>query len=820
MKQLLRANLRYHGRRYFATGLAITISVAFVLVALTLGRAANEAWQGEPADRYGGAALVLVPDFESEALPQPAPSVLRTVEQVPGVAAVGLANSVYAELGVAPLAGTIAAARPEPFSGPELRAGRDPLSETEIVLDAGTAVALDLGIGDTVPTRIAFTSAPGPRYTIVGLTDSVEGSGGSTGAIGYVTAEGLELLDPDPFGAEFLVATASGAPPASVAESIRGSLGAESGLTVKTVSEVVQERNAVRSATSIQTTALFLLFPFIAVAVAFIVVTTTFQVVLSQREKEIGLLRTVGATAGQIRRLIVAETLAVGIGGAAAGTALGALLSAAALRFTLLKPDFFAGLTSLKWGELLGAFLLGIALALVAGARPAVRVAAVSPLDLLRQEERKARESGRPWFAAVGGIITITAGAAMIWFAFQGTQAGFIGAVFCGFLTLLGMVAALSWLLPALTTALGSPFKPPTARMATRNLGLNPRRTAATGTAIFIGVTLIFTLLLGAASLHATTHQMLDSRTGVDLEIVASGRDLTPADVDTVEAVAGVAKAALESGLGDGITLDGASITAFDASAALGIARANPIDPGVDGVLLAPGEGFAEGETVKLCGPGGCRDLSVVPNTSWSAEEGRAGVAPETLTQLGGEASPQRVLALLQEGADVEVVAAEIAAAGENLEVVGGTAQLRATFDEAVNVLLLTVLALLAVSVLVAMVGVANVLSLAVVERTREYGLLRALGMSRMQVSHVLTLEAILGASAALIAGAGAGFLFGWAGVTALSFEGVSLRFAVPWQHLTAVVLATLLAAILASWIPGRRASRIPPIDALSAQTL
>lgn len=143
---------------------------------------------------------------------------------------------------------------------------------------------------------------------------------------------------------------------------------------------------------------------------------------------------------------------------------------------------------------------------------------------------------------------------------------------------------------------------------------------------------------------------------------------------------------------------------------------------------------------------------------------------------------------------------------------------MRAQFDMIINIILLVVVSLLGVSVLVALVGVSNTLSLSVAERTRENGLLRALGMSRGQVSRMLTLEAIFIAVTGALMGIILGTFFGVSGMYALPLGTDSTIIAIPWWQLAVVIAVAILAAVLASWLPGRRAARTSPVEALATE--
>ena len=139
-------------------------------------------------------------------------------------------------------------------------------------------------------------------------------------------------------------------------------------------------------------------------------------------------------------------------------------------------------------------------------------------------------------------------------------------------------------------------------------------------------------------------------------------------------------------------------------------------------------------------------------------------------------------------------------------------------YTSMINMVLLVIVGLLAVSVLVALVGVTNTLSLSVIERTRENGLLRALGLSRRQMQRMLALEAIYVALTSAIVGVVLGVFFGWAGVLALPVDVERIIVIIPWLQILGVMAVAILSAIVASWLPGRRAARTSPVEALATE--
>ena len=139
-------------------------------------------------------------------------------------------------------------------------------------------------------------------------------------------------------------------------------------------------------------------------------------------------------------------------------------------------------------------------------------------------------------------------------------------------------------------------------------------------------------------------------------------------------------------------------------------------------------------------------------------------------------------------------------------------------YTKIIDKLMLVLVGLLGVSVLVSLVGVANTLSLSVAERTRENGLLRALGLTRRQMKNLLALEALFLSMTGALIGVSMGVAFGWVGVMSLPIEGATPVLSVPWLQLVGVCVVAIVSALIASWLPGRRAAKVSPSEALATE--
>lgn len=804
MNEIVRANLRFHGRRYVATGVAVMIATAFVIAALSLGNGAGAAARSMFADSYAGAAVV-VTAADDDTLD---PEIVSDIDAVPGVESAAASVVGYLEMNFDGVTvGGAVSALPDNFGLQDYSQGRAPENNNEIAISAQTAKALRAGVGDTL-------RADSRALSIVGIFGSdksasfVHSSGSARMAPGALTSDQSWVTN-------ILVASTEGssvdeAQQSALAEEVQSALGSK--YVVKTVDDVVEEGLAAITSSTTQMNTMLMIFPLIAVAVAVIVISTTFQVVVQQRQREMALLRCLGAGSGQVRNLVLGEAFIVGAIGSFLGVIAGTFLSAWGLTATGLVPTYGAALAAIGVPAMIVVFILGVLVTVIAGAKPALRSGKIAPIAALQESGAAvtARTSG--WWVRliVGGMLTLLSGLAMLFAAARQSEAGLLLAMLFGFICLISAIIFLSAVFPWLVRLVASPWRSMLARMAAGNSARNPGRTAATGTSIVIGVTLITMMMVGATSIRATMDTNLDKSMPVDVEISADQGALSTSQIEALEKLGGLKESAVVQGY-DNATLGGESVKVLDGAAYAQVPRTAITVPGAGEAFV--GWAFSNGTSYQLCNGDKCTEVTAVAKP-WVGND--VFVSPETLGELGTP-SDMAFVAQMSNTKDVQVLGADIQRIGNDLEV-SGAAPMRAQFDTIINIILLVVVSLLGVSVLVALVGVSNTLSLSVAERTRENGLLRALGMSRGQVSRMLTLEAIFIAVTGALTGIVLGTFFGVSGMYALPLGTDSTIIAIPWWQLAVVIAVAILAAVLASWLPGRRAARTSPVEALATE--
>lgn len=847
MNELLVANVRHHARRYVATGVAVAISMAFVLICLVLSSGLSSSTTASVRSQYQGATTVVGVDQDSATASDPdtAPdlaALVTRIDSLDGVSAVGALTYDYAELhhGSERIQRSVSVINPAPLWTPTILDGSLPTGPDQVVLDRRTADQLGVTPGDTIGIRTAFSESDYAEVTVSGIGRAAS----STDMLVTTDEDTASRILEGHTVAALLVTDGQEAPDVAsqdaLTTTISAALSDTPGLEIRPAHEVVDETLQQMQMGTGTTLAILLTFPLIAIVVAGIVVSSTFRIVLQQRRRELALLRSLGATSGQVRGLIVRETLAVGALASLLGVLLGTVLGVGGLVLLGLTDTVGTALATLQPLQLAGVWVLGTLLTLLFGIRPALGVSRIPPIAALQSVDEGGTSARRSHTTrlVIGVVLTVLAGTGIVLgLRTEDLSQGFLLALLGSMVALVGLLLLTSVLLPRFTLALGAPLRGMVARMARANTVRNPDRTGTTGTAIVIGVTLIVMMVVGAASTRATLVGEVDAQRPFDLT-ATSTRAAIPQDVvERISAVEGVQAAVGGSSASGTITTDEGEpqeVWITGEPDLSGVTHSPVAQPGDTQVFL-PDRLAPEGTPVTLCAVAGqgeaqsgtgstgsesaCRDLDVVNDARAGGGVGSdEAIIPLTVLQeLAPDAPVSQVYIRLADGADLDSVQSAILAIDDHLQVSGAAAE-RAMYTSAIDTVLSVVVGLLGVSVVVALVGVTNTLSLSVAERTRENGLLRALGLTKRQMKRMLTIEAVLIGTSGALVGVGLGILFGWVGVNALPLRLETTLFIVPWWQVLGVVAVAIAASTLASWWPGRRAARTSPVEALAAE--
>ncbi|SCL47142.1 ABC transporter permease [Micromonospora chersina] len=825
MLRLTLRQIRAEGLRLLLSSLAIVLGVAFVAGTLmfTDGMRAGAYERAGAFDRHTDLAAYA----GKVALP---PALVDRVRAVDGVAAAegeltGTAGVVGADgrpvLGYA----VLAAIPTDPaLQSYDVVAGRLPQRAGELVLDEETVADQRFALGG--PVRVGGNGGPARAYTLVGTVD-VAGSSRDVGGpfIGLAGADALAVSGERGYG-RIMVAARPGVDRAALADRVRAAVGPDVAVRDRTAILDQAVADAVRDRRQFE---LFLgTFAAVAVVVAGFVIANTFAIVLAQRSRRTALLRLVGATRGQVYRAALGEAALTGLLASAVGVLAGVGLAAGlgALLSTLDAP--VTGTVTVTARTVLLSLGLGTVLTVVAAAVPSWQGTRVAPVAALTDAAvRPAQRAGRVRLAA--GALVLAAGVAALAGAGATGQVPLVAAG--GILAFLGIVLFGPVLVPALVRALGRPVRRllgVPAGLAVANAVRNPRRVAATATAMVIGIGLVSAFVVGAGSAKAGIERAVDARIGVDFLVTGIGGDL-PAPL------AGELAARPELGVVheqrsrvvDGLevraahpTLVRRTLSAVDAGdpAALG--------PGTVLVHreLAAARGWSVGSTVPLAGRS-FRVAAVVAddNPALAGSPVPAGHVVDLVDADFAGLFPA-VRGHLAEVDPADGVSADAArAAVEEVLTRYPTVNLldQAAYKKmltgTVDLVLGFVTALLGLAVVIALVGVANTLTLSVVERTRENAVLRAVGLSRGGMRAVLAVEAVLTALVGTLLGIALGTGVATGGMAVLARIGGDFTLVLPWGRLGLIVAVAVVAALAASVLPARRALSRPIVTALGA---
>jgi putative ABC transport system permease protein len=827
------ASLRQQARRYVAPILAVVIGVAFVAASMTLTTSLKSSTKAALTGDLSHYAAVVLPG-DSGPIPE---SAVQKLRHTPGVADVLVHHTGWMELDLPSGPRHVRVSTPpSPTSAATLVQGRLPAAAGEATLSTSAAAGTDLAIGDHV--SLAVPGAEQPRtVTVVGIVDAAADPRYGSTPVAFAGAADVAAWTGEQGYDEVDLARV----PAASAEEVRGEVAAavSDSFVVRTGDEQA-ERLLVQATGHVDVLGTMLLaFATVALFVSALVIGNTFAILIARRRRDTALLRCVGATGRQVRRLALVESCVVGVVGALAGLAVGIGLAALLARIAnasaaLALPHLTV---TLEAAPLVVPAVAGVVVTVLAASLPVWRAGRVAPLEALRPALPAVGRSKASVARLVVAVVLALGGAALLVGgpALAGPAAmtqGLLVAIFGGAVSFLGILLLASRYVPAVARLLGrlpGRVAGPPGELAVDNAVRNPSRAAATSAALLVGVTLIAMMLVGGQSASESVAHEIDSHYPVDVMVRGSADSLPAGAVGRVERLPEVAAAARlpqatvdisgpsASSAGEGMPLTGlpADVAQVLREPAL-LAAATPGTLLVDQDVARDAQ-LTTGErvTVKLGG----RHTTLVVHVGGRLPHPYLATEAD-LRRLAPAASTPEVWLRLREGVDVPKAMETVNAAASDVPglLVGGSAPERAQLGQALDVVLLVVTALLGISVLIAVVGVGNTLSLSVLERTRESALLRAIGLTRGQLRLTVAIEALILAAVGAVVGCLLGIGYGWAGVRALLGADGSAILSVPWGRLGLVVVLALVAGLLASVLPARRAARVAPAVALASE--
>ena len=840
-------NLLSHKIRLALTALSVVLGVAFVagtfIFTDTINKSIDKLFDTIASDVTVTKRSEFSSDVASGTLPA---SLVDTVAAVPGVEnaygsvfveGVQLINSetnkVIGAQGGPPSFGT---SWPDPdqtqYGSIRIVEGSPPRSSDQVVIDKSTADRANLQIGDPVDVQ-----TPGPRVsaTISGIFayENSDGLGSTTIVFDTPTAQQL-LLKPDEF-TSVEVTAAPGVSSEELTQRVQAAIPSE--YVAKTAQQTEDEiRSDIDSFLGIFRTIL-LVFASIALFVGIFIILNTFSMLVAQRTRELALLRAVGASRKQITRSVLLEALVVGVVGATFGLLLGFGL-AALLRvlMQLIGADFGDQAFVLEPRTIVVSYVIGILVTLVAAYLPARRAARIPPMAALRDDValpaaglRRRVIIGTP--LAVGGVIALAAGLA----GQGGATLPLIGAGVAGLM--IGIIVLAPLISRPVVGVLGKPFTRThgaVGRLARGNAMRNPRRTAVTAAALMIGLSLVAALSVVGNSLKASVDKLFDNSVQAEYQVMNSvGGSFTARigdDLANVPGVQAVTRVQFVPAKVDGQSIGGTTDTGMMGITPSGLGTALPITM-ISGSeqSLAAGQmlvnestananHYTIGQQVNLTLPAGSRSVQIGGVFKDDDLLGRLLLDSSVVKQVNQDNRDN--LVLLNTGGNTSpALRSELDTAMEQYPTVQlmDKAEAKAANRAQIDQLLWILRALLALAVIIAGIGIINTLVLSVYERTREIGLLRAVGLGRRQLRSMIRLESVVVALFGALMGLVLGVGFGVAIQQAVD-EDVFDVLSIPWGQLVLFVVIAALIGVLAALWPAHRAAKLDVMQAITTE--
>ncbi len=810
MTGLTTATLRTQARRYVGPGLAIALGVAFLTATLVLGASLTASVRAAVAGDLAGWSVVADPVEPRDGGPRTLDEGTATaVSDLPGVAEVLPERSgiLLRDDGADALRVTTP---PAPESPGHVTAGRLPSAADEVALSTRAAESLDLRVGGRLAT-------PGGSVAVVGVLDAATGAPSGGPDTVFATPQGVTELTGVEGWTRLRIAGGEGVPAVRLVADVRTLLGARA--DVATGEEAARDAVDELSGGHAVLTGFLLAFAAVALVVSAIVIANTFSVLLARRARETALLRAIGASRRQVVRSALAESVTLAVVASVVGVGLGAL-TARVLVGAAGAADLSVPLTTVAVppSAVLVPLAVGVLVTVAAALTPVVRSSRVPPMAALRPELAVTPRTRAGRVRVGTGVLGLVAGLALL---AAGARGGSVAAgVAGGVVSFVGVLLAGSVLVPPLARLLGltpARWGGAPAQIAVDTTVREPARSAATASALLVGVTLIVMMSVGAATAQRSVASTLDDRLSVDVAVTSS----TPLPESATRLLARVPDTDTTAALPGVVATIGSAerqpVLASSTDAAR-VVRSDVLDVVEPGVLLttpgaAEAAGVRDGGRVTVSAGERRRDLTVRVRENAPVP---FLVDRVDLTALDADPRVLAVLSRLTDDADARTVLhrVEDAVAGTDATI-GGGASVRAEVDGLVETVLRVVTALLAVSVVIAVVGIGTALSLSVIERRRELALLRALGMTRAQVMSMLAGESLLLAVVATVVGTLLGVAYGVAGVMSILGDTVAVLPDLAGGRVAVVGLAAAACGLLAAVLPGWRATRVAPAGAL-----
>ncbi|BAU96882.1 ABC transporter permease [Corynebacterium suranareeae] len=846
MRRISLRNIGAHKVRLFLTVLAVVLGTSFVSGAMMFTNALSSTFDEAISSSFDGVDVVVSASAESDVQGVPVETVesLRADERVSNVN-INASQSVVLADGDSKAIQTTGGsslsiyydAEQAVAKAPELVEGDAPTGTEEVLASQAGAEANGLGVGDSI---LVVDSSGRYNVSITGLTSTETDSASALNLMmsedGYlerytdgVTVPGVTL------------SAAEGTTPQALVDALSSELGPN--FDVETGEALVEQATGMITQALSFVQYFLVAFGLIALLVGTFIIANTFSMIVAQRMREFALLRALGASPGQITRSVVLEASIVGLFGSALGVLGGmglvAIISAVLNNFGMPMGSS-VGLTP---SAVITALVLGTVVTIISAWAPARRAGEVKPVEAMRNMETTTVRSmmGRTITGGIIlalGIIFAVAGA-MMTDSSTGTRSILVGA------GALFVIVGTFFFSPALSMPvvgglgriLGAPFAS-VGSLAATNSKRNPRRTATTAFALTLGIALVTAIGMLSATMKDAVSDMMEEQYTADyiLQGPTNGAITMPKesvnDVRDAEGVADVVMVSMNSASVEGqasYSQFGQALSFTGDGDLSKVISTESIDGSLD--LSNPGfvatQAFAEqngwevGDTLSLEAAGQqIGEVELLGTFTGNDAVGNMMISDSSFadTPVADQGVPQMMLVDGEEGFDQEQLRTNLEEAVADYIVISVKSATEyagetvAIIDTMMNILY----ALLALSVIVAVIGIINTLALNVIERRQEIGMLRAVGVKRGQIRTMITLESVQIAIYGAVIGIAIGLGLGWAFVTVMSGEGLDAPVSVPWDQVLLMLVGSAVVGVVAALWPAVKASRTPPLDAIT----
>jgi putative ABC transport system permease protein len=844
LKSLLSRKLRL-----ILSGLAVVLGVMFVSGAFVLTDTLGRSFDSLFASVYAGTDVQVShkPKIAGGEVDGPGPqnqpnipaSVVEQIKTVPGVASVtGQASTDGAR--VIGTDGKVVTTFGPPRIGEnwtgtsdllQLREGRGPSADDEIAVNATTAKDAGVKVGDDVGV---LTHQPGKRtFKLVGIF-GYSGNRDSLGGaleVAFTTPVAQELMlgEKDVFSS-IDVKAAPGVTHEQLRDRVATALGGD--YTVKTGKQLQDETVKDFKQGLGFFNNILIGFAGVALFVGTFLILNTFSIIVAQRTRELALMRALGGSRGQTLGSVLTEAVAIGlvasILGLAAGIGVGVLL---AWVFGNVSGVALASV-GVPASAVISAFVVGLLVTVVAAVLPAMRASRIPPIAALQEVATPDRPLTK---LTVSGAVVGAAGGTMLGLGLAGKGGDstlwlILGGVL---ITFIGIALLTPLLARPVVSLLGRLFSwSVPGKLGRLNSGRNPRRTAITASALMVGLALITGVNVILSSAKQSLQQQADTEVTVDLIISGDGDNNGPATFDpavmtSAAHLAGVASVASEYEAYAQIGSDTRGMSAvpdvaawagmFKLTAAAGTLQWSGPDQAVVDPDTAKDMHVAVGDTIEMQFPkGDAHKIKIVGMYAKSDVTQGLVLSGDVIKDLASQ-QPAWGFIKVAPGASVADVQRRVdTLLKDNPEVsVANRAEFVAAQSAQFDQLLTMIQVLLALAILIAVLGIVNTLALSVLERTRELGLLRAIGMRRAQTMRMVTVEAVVISVFGALLGLGVGVGLGASVVRALKNEGFS-QMAFPWSQMATYLVLAALVGVIAAVLPSIRAARVDVLQAIA----